>query len=395
MKEDVYQSMYHQIHLSDRQKHRIWAGIKEEADKSADRRKARLSLRGAVCVCAVLVASGITVLAANPSYVDRIAEALHGYGRNGEEATAEEKNLYAAYGSEMAYTWETAAGEVKLEAILYDAGYVYIPFTLYPNVDLIPGQDLLQDLETKQILSDVLEQACKDTGGAHYSFRVKGHDKNALAVGTQLNPIVQEDGTLKGNYSLHYVRTEEGGFARGDVIQRVRRYLWADALSDGADWCRVLEEGESTEGLTISEIEINGKLVQFVDLRPENEVLAEILLETAPLPKREISTAGTELPYGLKADYIAVTSLALYMYGTGDSNQPGAKISYNIFVVLKDGTVVERMGSEGGMNRDVGDENDGYNYSFTLQFAESIDPDDVAGIRITDRGEEILYIPVE
>lgn len=395
MKEDVYQSMYRQIHLSDQQKHRIWADVTEAAAQPSESRKVRLSLRGAVCVCAVLVASGITVLAANPSYVDRIAEALHNYGRYGEEATPEEKNLYAAYGSEMAYTWETAAGEVKLEAILYDAGYVYIPFTLYPNVELIPGQDLLQDLETKQILSDILEQACKDTGGAHYSFRIKGHDKNALAVGTQLNPIVQEDGSLKGNYSLQCVWPDEGGFGQGDIIQRVRKYLWADALSDGADWCRVLEEGESTEGLAILEIEINGELVQFVDLRPEDEVLAEILLETAPLPKREISTAGTELPYGLKADYIAVTSLALYMHGTGDGNQPGAKISYNIFVVLKDGTVVERMGSEGGLNRDVGDENDEYKYSFTLQFAESIDPDDVAGIRITDRGEEILYIPVE
>ncbi len=96
MKEEVYQSMYHQIHLSDRQKHRIRAGVKEETDKSAEKRKARLSLRGAVCVCAVLVASGITVLAANPSYVERIAGALH----PGREATQEEQEIYEAYGIE-------------------------------------------------------------------------------------------------------------------------------------------------------------------------------------------------------------------------------------------------------------------------------------------------------
>lgn len=390
MKEEVYQSMYHQIHLSNNQKHKIWAGVKEEAGKSAERGKARLSLRGAVCVCAVLVASGITVLAANPSYVDRIAEALHDYGRYGEEATPEEKEIYAAYGSGMSYTWETAAGEVKLEAILYDVGHVYIPFTLYPNVDLMPGQDLLQDLETKQILSDILDQACRDAEGIRYSFRVKGHDETALATETLLNPIVQEDGSLKGNYSLHYIQPEEGGFARGDVIQRVTKIVW----SDPAEWCRVLEDGESTEGLKILEAEINGKHITYVDLRPEDQVLAEIPIETAPVPKREISTAGMELPYGLKADCITVTSLALYMYGTGDSNQPGSKISYNIFVVLKDGTVVEKMGSAGCLNRDVGDENNEYRYSFTLQFAESIDPDDVAGIRITDQGEEIFFIPV-
>lgn len=390
MKEEVYQSMYHQIHLSDRQKHRIWAGVKEEAQPS-EKRKARLSLRGAVCVCAVLVASGITVLAANPSYVERIAEALH----PGKEVTQEEKELYAAYGSEVDYTFETAAGTVRLEAVLYDDGFVCMPFTLYPHMELTPGTDLMQDHASRRTLSDLLSDMRYDVEreATHCCFKIKGQRRSEFSCFTQIDQIVQDDGSLTGSYILQYSWKKEQGFTQGDVIQYVAEF-W---VADGKPWGRLLEEGESTEGLTILEVEIDGKTVEYVDLSPEDEVLVEIPLESTPVPKMEISTAGIELPYGLKTYSITITPLALYMHGTGDANQPGTKIFNNTFIVLKDGTVIERADTGGGvsLSREGRDGNDEYEYSFALLFNETIDLDEIAGIRITDRGEEILYIPVE
>lgn len=393
MKEKVYQSMYRQIHLSDRQKHRIWADVKEEAARPSEKRKARLSLRGAVCVCAVLVASGITVLAANPSYVERIAGALH----PGKEATQEEKELYAAYGSELDYTFETAAGTVRLEAVLYDDGSVCIPFTLYPDTELTPGADLMQDHASRQTLSDLLSEI--HCGGKMVEterttscfFQIKGRQREDFSYFTRLDTIVQEDGSVTGSYVLQCEWTEQG-LAQGDVIQYVKEF-WP---VDGEPLGRQLEEGESTEGLKIIELEINGETVKYVDLSPEDEVLIEIPLESAPVPKIEISTAEVEFPYGLTADNITITPLALYMCGTGDANRAGTKISYNIFVVLKDGTVVKRAGSGGGFSWVSRDENDDeYEYSLTLTFDETLDLDEVAGVRITDMGEEILFIPVE
>ncbi|MBD5531970.1 MAG: hypothetical protein HDQ98_07205 [Lachnospiraceae bacterium] len=415
MKEKVYQSMYRQIHLSDRQKHRIWADVKEEAARPSEKRKARLSLRGAVCVCAVLVASGITVLAANSSYVERIAEALH----PGKEATQEEMELYTAYGNEVDCTFETAAGTVRLEAALYDDGSVCIPFTLYPDTELIPGMDLMEDYVSRQTLSDLLREIhCggkvpETAGTTNCFFRIKGRQREDFSYFTRLDSIVQEDGSIKGSYVLQYAWTVQG-FAQGDVIQYVKEFWPADGSpwgrlleedaanaikdvsADGEPWGRLLEEGESTEGLKIIEVEINGETVKYVDLSQEDEVLIEIPLEGAPLPKIEISTAGVELPYGLTTDNITITPLALYMHGMGDANQAGTKISYNLFVVLKDGTVAERADSGGGFSWGSRDENDDeYEYSFTFTFDETIDLDEVAGVRITELGEEILYIPVE
>lgn len=390
MKEEVYQSMYRQIHLSDRQKHRIWAGVKEEA-QSSEKRKARLSLRGAVCVCAVLVASGITVLAANPSYVERIAEALH----PGKEVTQEEKEFYAAYGSEVDYTFETAAGTVRLEAVLYDDGFVCIPFTLYPNTELTPGADLMQDHASRRTRSDILSEIhcggkmLETAGTATRFFQIKGCQREDFSYFTRLDSIVQEDGSIMGSYVLQYAWTVQG-FAQGDVIQYVEE-VWP---VDGEPWGRRLEEGESTEGLKIIELEIDGETVKFVDLSREDEVIIEIPLEGAPVPKLQISTAGVEFPYGLTADNITITPLALYMHGMGDANQAGTKISYNIFVVLKDGTVIERAGTGGGVNLSR-EGNDEYEYSFALLFNEAVDLDEIAGIRITDRGEEICFIPFE
>lgn len=392
MKEEVYQSMYRQIHLSDRQKHRIWAGVKEEAQPS-EKRKARLSLRGAVCVCAVLVASGITVLAANPSYVERLAEALH----PGKEATSEEMELYTAYGSEVDCTIETAAGTVRLEAVLYDDGSVCIPFTLYPNTELTPGADLMQDHASRQTLSDISSEIhcggkMPGTAGTVIRFfQIKGRQHEDFSYFTRLDSIVQEDGSIMGSYILQYAWTVQG-FAQGDVIQYVEE-VWP---ADGEPWGRRLEEGESTEGLKIIELEINGETVKYVDLSQEDEVIIEIPLEGAPMPRLQISTAGVELPYGLTADNITITPLALYMHGMGEANRAGTKISYNIFVVLKDGTVVKRAGSGGGFSWGSRDENDDeYEYSLTFTFDETIDLDEVAGVRITDMGEEILFIPVE
>ncbi len=280
---------------------------------------------------------------------------------------------------------------------MYDDGSVCIPFTLYPHTKLTPGADLMQDHASRQTLTDLLSEIhCGGkmpgtAGTTNCFFQIKGCQREDFSYFTRLDSIVQEDGSIMGSYVLQYAWTEQG-FAQGDVIQYVKEF-WP---ADGEPWGRLLEEGESTEGLKIIEVEINGEIVQYVDLSQEDEVLIEITLEGAPLPKLQISTAEVELPYGLKADNITITPLALYMHGMGDANQAGAKISYNLFVVLKDGTVVKRAGSGGGFSWGSRDGNDDeYEYSFTFTFDETIDLDEVAGVRITELGEEILYIPVE
>lgn len=390
MKEEWFQSMYQQIRLSERQKNRIRAGIREKRQEPGEGKEIRFTLRGAVCVCAVLAASGITVLAANPSYAERLADAFHFYGGSRTEVTAEAEELYAAYGSELNDVWETAAGTVTLDAVLYDDGYACIPFTLNPDAELIPGEDLKADYASRQLWSDILEQAGRDTEGNPYSFQINGQQAGDIACFTQINPIVQEDGSLTGSYLLRLWDQGEG-LAQGDVIQRVREV----PLPDGEPWGRLLQEGESTEGLTVLDVEIDGEIVKLVRVAPEDEVVAELPLENAPVPKKEVSAAGAALPYGLRADSITLTSLAFYMHGTGDANQPGSKIAYNLFVLLKDGTVVERAESGGVMMMGSRDENGEYEFSISSLFAEPIDPEDVAGIRIMDRGEEICYIPID
>ncbi|MBD5467905.1 MAG: hypothetical protein HDR21_07120 [Lachnospiraceae bacterium] len=385
MKEEVYQSMYHQIHLNDQQKHKIWAGIKEEAGKPSERRKARLSLRSAVCVCAVLVASGITVLAANPSYVDRIAEAVSQFGGH-REATPEENELYAAYGSEAAVTWELENGTIRLDAILYDKAYLYIPVTIYPNASLTPGEDV----SSESWYADLLREASGgwDKDGVYSKFRLERGRDTDLAQALYINPIVEEDGSLTGSYHVSYQWEGNGSFAQGDVIQRVKRRIPKDGTITG----RVLGDDESPEGLRTFEIELGGEMVTFVDLKPEDEVIAEFRLEGEPLPQKEISTAGVSLPYGLTADRITISPLALYMYGTGDSHQPGAKIIYNLFVVLKDGTVI---GNSACMSVYREDADSDYIYELSMQLGHALDLDEIAGVRITDRGEEICFIPAE
>lgn len=386
MKEESYQSMYRQIQLSDRQKSKIWAGVKEETALSAKRSKTRLSLRGAVCVCAVLAASCFTVLAANPSYVDRIAEAVGLFGRY-EEATPKENEIYAAYGSETTVTWELENGTLRLDAILYDKIYCYMPFTIYRDTALTPGEDVSSEEWYDDLLSEIVGGPREEKNYYYYIRLENGHDTD-FSKRVYLNPIVQEDGSLTGNYCLAYQWAENGGLVQGDVIQRVKRIQ----LENGAITGRILEEGESTEGLRTYEVELGGEMVTFVDLKPEDEVVAEIRLEGAPLPQKEVSTAGIHFPYGLTADRITISPLALYMYGIGDSDQPGAKVRYNLFVVLEDGTVIgETAGMSIYREAAAGD----YTYELVMPLGHAVDLDEIAGIRITDRGEEICFIPVE
>ncbi|MCM1537851.1 MAG: hypothetical protein NC254_05600 [bacterium] len=392
MKENIYRSMYRQISLNNEQKNRIRAGIgeTENAGAAGGRRKARFTLRTAACVCAVVAASCITVLAANPSYVDRIADTLRYFtGRSGEMTQAESE-LYTTYGTEAAYILDTAAGKIEMEAVLYDDGYVFIPFTLHPKAAVEPGTDLMQDLASRRMLSDIVDGICEDTQGRECTFRLAGHPYEDFAQITQIDPAVLEDGTMTGSYALHYIWKDDEGISQGDVVQWVRRVLQAD----GEPWSRLLEEGESTEGLTVYDVEIDGEIVQMVDLSPEDEVLLEIPLESGEMPKLEIPAEDLHLPYGMEVERITITPLALYMYGTGDKNQPGyPRVSQNTWLVLKDGTMVGGQRDTGEVGRREKDET--YDYWISQLFKEVVDLDEVAGIRIMERGEEIYFIPVE
>ena len=385
MKEELYQSMYHQIHLSDKQRNKILAGIREAENAPGAGRKSHLTLRGAICVCAVAAASCITVLAANPSYVDRIAEAI-GFWGDKEEATPLENEMYAAYGTEIRDTWELESGTMRLDALLYDRGNLYIPFTVYPDAALSSGEDVTEEEWFVNMQREV--SGGWNQEGQYYYFRLEKGGNSEFVQKTYLDPIVQEDGSLKGNYSLTLQWIGDGGLAQGDVIQRVKHIPFADGAIIG----RMLRDGESTEGLKTYEIEIGGEMVVYVDLAPEDEVITSFRLESAPLPQREISVSGISFPYGLTADKIIISPLALYMFGTGDFNQPGAKIQYNLFVVLKDGTVV---GNGTNMSISKEDESSDYMYELGMHLGHAVDLDEIAGISITDRGEEICFIPVE
>lgn len=393
MKEKIYRSMYRQICLNNEQKNRIRAGIgrTENAGAAGSGRKARFTMRTAACVCAVAAASCITVLAANPSYVDRIANALRYFTGGDGEMTQTESELYTMYGTEVAYTLDTAAGKVEMKAVLYDDGYVFIPFTLYPNTAVAPGTDLMQEPASREMLSDILGGMRTDTQGRECAFRFLGHPYRDISQITQIDPVVLEDGTMTGSYAFHYVWKDEEGLSQGDVVQWVRIV----PLADDEPWGRLLEEGESTEGLTVYDLEINGEIVQMVDLRPEDEVLLEIPLESEEMPKMEISTEDLHLPDGIEVERITITPLALYMCGIGDENEPDLlRLKGNIQLVLKDGTVIEGGGS-GTLAKDDKDKNGSYDYYISFLFGEVVNLDEAAGIRIIEQGEEIYFIPVE
>lgn len=380
MNEKQYQSVYHHICLNEEQKNRIRKKIQSAGSELAAERKARFTLRGAVCACAVLLVSGITVFAANSSYVDRIAKALGFYTGRGEETTQSQRDLYTAYADEMAHGWVSGAGEVRIVAALYDRGYLCIPFTLYPDRELMPGVDILSEPVFQELLEGVTGQDCY--------FQKKGGETGDFSWFTQIDPVVQEDGTLTGSFLI--VNHTEEGFAQGDTIQLVRH----KGAADGEPCGRRLEDGEDAAGLRTFEIEVNGEMIPFVDLTPENEMLAELQLEGEPVPEIEISTRNIRFPYGIHADKITISSLALYLYGTGDNENPASKLSYNIWVVLKDGSIVERAGSSGGMDIRKKEDGSEYDIHVSMAFADAVNLEEVAGVRITDRGEEICFIPV-
>lgn len=379
MNEKQYQSMYRHICLSEEQKNRIREKVQNAVSEPAAGRKARFTLRGAVCVCSVLVVSGITVLAANSSYIDRIGKAMGFFTGRGEETAQEQRELYAAYADEMEHGWVSGAGEVRIVAALYDRGHLCIPFTLYPDRELMPGADILSEPVYQELLEGVTGQDCY--------FQKAGGEIEDFSWFTQIDPVVQEDGTLTGSFLI--VNHTEEGFVQGDAVQLVRHR----GAADGEPCGRRLEDGEDAAGLRTFEIEVNGETVPFVDLTPEDEVLAELRLESEPVPEMEICTKDIRFPYGIRADKITISSLALYLYGTGDDREPASKLSYNIWVVLKDGSVVERSDNSGSMGIVKKEEGHECDVSFIMTFADAVNLDEIAGVRITDRGEEICYIP--
>lgn len=381
MGEIDYQAVYRQVYLSDGQKSKIWKGVKERAGKPSAERKARFSMRWAVCVCAVLAASGITVFAVNSSYAERIAKAMGYFTGKGEEAAQNQTDLYTEYGSVMEQSGTSAAGEVRIEAALYDRGYLCIPFTLYPDTEWTPGSDISSEPMFQEMAGKVI--------GSVLYYSDKGEELEGIWRYTQIDPVVQEDGSLTG--SVVVGNTDEEGFAQGGTIRLIRQEYTRFSDSFG----RVLADGEDAAGLKTFEVLINGDTVTYVEPVEGEEALAEFQLEHARVPEMEISTAGVSLPYGIRTDKMIISPLALYLYGTADDMHPAAKITYNIWVVLKDGSVAEWAGNGFTMLDREDQEDHEYGFRFSIAFADVMDLEDIAGVRITDRGEEICFIPVE
>lgn len=379
MNEKQYRSMCRHICLSEEQKNRIWKNVRNTADGTAAERKARFTLRGAVCVCAVLMASGMTVLAVNSSYVERLAKAMGSFTGK-EEVTQSQTDLYTEYGSAVEHCMMSGSGEVRIEAAFYDRGYLCLPFTLYPNTELEPGSD---------ISSEPVFQELVDGMAPSVRYVTKeGGVIDEIWVCTRIDPVVGEDGSLTGSYVAGNI-TEES-FAQGGTVSLIRR----EYMRFGGIYGRAPAEGEDIAGLSTFEVLVNGEPVTYVEAVSGEELLAEIPLDNARVPEMEVPTAGVSLPYGVRADKIVISPLALYLYGTGDNMHPADKMTYNIWVVLKDGSVVEWSGDGFSGSYREGPEDHEYEYRFSKVFSGVVELEDIAGVRITDRGEEICFIPV-
>lgn len=379
MNEKQYQSMYRHICLSDEQKNRIWKNMRNTAGGAAAERKARFTLRGAVCICAVLMASGMTVLAVNSSYVERIAKAMGSFTGK-DEVTQSQTDLYTEYGNSVEHRMMSGSGEVRIEAAFYDRGYLCLPFTLYPNTELEPGTDISSE--------PVFEGLLREMTGSVWYDPAEGEAVDEFSLYTRIDPVVEEDGSLTGSFVI--VNTMEEGFAQGGVIRLIKR----DYMKFGDTFGRALTEGEDTAGLSTFEVLVNGESVTYVEAVSGEELLAEIPLDNAQVPEMEVPTAGVSLPYGVRADKIVISPLALYLYGAGDNMHPADKMIYNIWVVLKDGSVMEWSGNWSSQRYREEHEDHEYGYRFSKAFSGVVELEDIAGVRITDRGEEICFIPV-
>lgn len=382
MREIDYQNMYRQVCLSDGQKNKIWAGVKEKAGRPAAGKKAGFSLRLAICVCAFLAASGITVLAVNSSYVESIAKAMADFFGKGEEDAQNRTELYEEYGMILGQSGMSAVGEIKLEAALYDRGFLCIPFTLYPAVEATPGSDISSEPTFRDLSFDMMEMPL------YYSE--EGEELRDLWTITRFDPVVQEDGSLTG--SIVIGNTAEEGFAQGGTVKFIQKGY---ARRYGGTYGRALADGEDAAEGSTYEVWIGGEPVPYVEAVSGEEILAEFQLAHEKVPEMEISTEGMSLPYGIRADKVTISPLALYMHGTADDTHPADKLIYNIWVVLEDGSTVEFAG-QGAWDLDHRERGEHeFGFHFSTAFADVVNLEDIAGVRITDRGEEICFIPVE
>lgn len=374
MKQELFKDMYRQIHLDKEQKDRIWRRLEAAPDspspddyvhKNAGKRFG-FSTRAAVCA-SVLLVSGMTVFAANEFFLmDRLANAMKLLTQNEQELTEEQKNIYVQYGTALDNEVVGTNGTFRLEAVLYDENFLFVPFQYIFNSDTAGYKNITAGFtfeETNMWDSKLLVEFRQDYTGLWYGVSQDSRQARGISGSiTVLNPEIDEDGVLTGSLLLSVEKDKT--FRQGDVIQIVRK----EEQSEVQERSRWLETAS-------------------------DEILTEFTLRDAveqhsiSIPTKQAEALGQ---LGLSMEQLTVSSISLHFSGILKSVTP---IPYSGAVVLKDGSTVEPSAT-GGSSSSLRTTEQGEMFSWSQLFAAPIQVEEISGIRIHHETSEV-WIPVE
>lgn len=359
MKQEQFRNVYQHIHLSARQKDRIWNQIQtasnlEPASRAGDG-LLHYPTRAAVCLGALLL-SGMTVFAANElSLMERLAEAMKTLTQNEKDVTQDQENLYAQYGQVLDNEIELDNGTLRLDAALYDGNNLIIPFRYFFHSD-IEGYDTLTagtDFDQAGLQTQAIYRLDTKTFLGQVSFRSAPDSIQANSQYLITSPVLSEDGTISGSLLIN--ANESDFFEQGDVIQLVKT---ADAV--------------------------------------ENYVLlTEFTLEKA-LEQHELTidaqNAAALKNMGISVERMSLSPLSLCYSGKGTHTRA---LSASITVVLKDGRIIKSSPNGGGYAlSDANRDNTSFSFFASVLFEEPVLLEDAVEIQIRNHWGPDIHIPI-
>lgn len=397
MEQELFKSMYRQIHLNKEQKDRMWQRLEATADghdpdysvQKSIRKRFSFPARAAVCA-GVLLVSGMTVFAANDfSLTDRLTNAMKLLTGNEQALTEEQQNIYAQYGAALDNEIARENGTFRLEAALYDGNYLFVPFRYIMNPDTAGYENITAGFtfdETSMWHSELLAGYRLDQADLWYGISQDTKQARGIASSIMvLNPEIEEDGVLTGSLLLSV--EQDKNFRKGDVIQIVKKAKQPEVTGK----IRWLADGENTEGLEVFGNDELGYFIMEEDYTVPDEILTEFTLGNA-VEQHSISVPvrQTEMleQLGLSINELTVSSISIHFSGDLKKAVPPL---YSASVMLKDGSTVD-FSVSGGISTDIAQP--GETFSWYQLFDAPIQVAEIEGIRIY-QGTSEVWIPLE
>ena len=341
MKQQIFKEMYDDIQLNREQRSRIWKHL--EAEESLEKTKSvkvgnkwgRPAI-AAVCACLILVISVPSVLAAKSTVLDNIVHGFNlfstpGFGGKERTLTEEQTDVYENYGNALNEEITLPHGNIKLEAMINDKHFVFLPF----SVDIgegagAAGEDIRNTPFFKHTLNILTDDWC---------CYLEDSTDIPMGIYTSLDPVIQEDGrSLSGAFLLN---DTERNLKQGQVIR-----------------FRQQKETEQKPGKTICRLTLN---------TPVNS------------KKMPADTLLKQMPEGAVIDSITISPLSLNVKG---KNLAVGKL-FDATVELKDGRIVKPVATGNSAAYDQtleGNEDYNENCSVMILWSEPINIDEVKAI---------------